>query len=117
MTAINAGRSSTDYSLVEALGTTMKSVFPKVYVIDMPDYGSSLGNSLVVATKQPTHLDNFARNVSQLQHPLLRLVAARSLDARIWEFQPDENDLVFTDDKAPVEQVIHRLIFRYLLGG
>jgi predicted membrane-bound spermidine synthase len=115
--AINAGRTATDYSLVEALGATMKTVFPKVYVIDVPDYGSSLGNSLVVATKQPTHIGNFVVNVNQLQHPLLRLVADRSLQARIWEFQPDETDLVFTDDKAPVEQVIHSLIIRYLLGG
>jgi hypothetical protein len=35
----------------------------------------------------------------------------------MWEFEPDPDDLVFTDDRAPVEQVIHQLIFRYLLGG
>ncbi len=115
--AINAGRTATDYSLVNALGATMKSVFPTVYVLDVPDYGSSLGNSLVIATKQPTQLDNFARNAGQLQHPLLRLVAARALNARLWEFHPPEDALVFTDDKAPVEQVIHNLIIRYMLGG
>lgn len=113
--AINAGRTSTDYSLVEALGGTMRAVFPNVYVIDMPDYGSSLGNSLVIATKQPTRLENFAQNVGQLQQPLLRVVADRSLHTRMWELPPGQ--VVFTDDKAPVEQVIHRLIFRYLLGG
>jgi predicted membrane-bound spermidine synthase len=113
--AINAGRTSTDYSLVEALGSTMRAVFPNVYVMDMPDYGSSLGNSLVIATKQPTRLDNFATNVAQLQHPLLRVVAARSLQTRMWELSP--GNFVFTDDKAPVEQVIHGLIMRYLLGG
>jgi predicted membrane-bound spermidine synthase len=115
--AINAGRTSTDYSLIEALGTTMKSVFPKVYVLDVPDYGSSLGNSLVIATKQSTQIENLAWNANQLHHPLLRLVAARSLNARIWEFQPGDDGLVFTDDKAPVEQVIHNLIIRYMLGG
>ncbi|NJN99255.1 MAG: fused MFS/spermidine synthase [Anaerolineales bacterium] len=113
--AINAGRTSTDYSLIEALGGTMQAVFPNVYVMDMPDYGSSLGNSLVIATKQPTNIDNFARNVTPLQNPLLRVVADRSLNTRIWELPPQE--FVFTDDKAPVEQVIHSLIFRYLLGG
>lgn len=113
--AINAGRSSTDYSLVNALGSTMATVFPTVYVMDIPDYGSSLGNSLVIATKQPTRLENFARNVTGLQHPLLRVVADRVLHTRMWELTPDT--LIFTDDKAPVEQVIHRLIFRYLLGG
>jgi spermidine synthase len=113
--AINAGRTRTDYSLVEALGGAMRAVFPNVYVLDIPDYGSSLGNSLVIATKQPTKIDNFALNAAQLQHPLLRVVAERSLHSRMWELSP--GPVVFTDDKAPVEQVIHRLIFRYLLGG
>lgn len=112
---INAGRTTTDYSLVEALGSTMRSVFPNIYVIDVPDYGSSLGNSLVVATKQPTRLDNFAHNAAQLKHPLLHLVASRAFNSGIWELQ--SSDIIFTDDKAPVEQVIHRLIIRYMLGG
>lgn len=113
---INAGRTSTDYSLVDALGATMKTVFPSVYVIDVPDYGSSLGNSLVVATKQPIQIDNFVTNASQLEHPLLQLVAARAYSSRIWELEPS-SDVIFTDDKAPVEQVIHRLILQYMMGG
>jgi spermidine synthase len=113
--AINAGRTNTDYSLVEALGHTMQAVFPQVYVIDIPGYGSTLGNSLVIATRQPTRLENFAINAGQLQHPLLRVVAERSLHTRMWELPSGE--VVFTDDKAPVEQVIHNLIFRYLLGN
>ena len=44
---------------------------------------------LVIATKQPTRLDNFALNVAQLQQPQLRVVATRSLSARMWELQPD----------------------------
>jgi predicted membrane-bound spermidine synthase len=112
---INAGRTSTDYTLVEVLGSTMKSVFPDVYVLDVPSYGSDLGNSLVIATKQPTQIDNFVLNTDQLQHPLLRLVAGRARSSQIWELQ--RTDIVFTDDKAPVEQVIHQLILRYMLGG
>ncbi len=113
--AINAGRTSTDYSLVDALGTTMASVFPNVYVLDVPDYGSSLGNSLVIATKQPTKLENFYQNAQQLQHPKLRLVASRALNSRVWQLEP--HGTIFTDDHAPVEQVIHNLIIRYIMGG
>ena len=117
--AINAGRTSTDYSLIEALGATIGTVFPNVYVLDVPSYGSSLGNSLVIATKQPTRIENFVTNVTQLRHVLLRTVANRALsaEARVWELRPGDTSLVFTDDKAPVEQVIHRLILRYLTGG
>jgi len=113
--AINAGRTSSDYSLVEALGSTMAMVFPTVYVLDVPDYGGTLGNSLVIATKQPTDIQNFGQNVSQLEHPLLQLVAKRSLANRIWKLEP--TGPVFTDDHAPVEQVIHNLIVRYITGG
>jgi predicted membrane-bound spermidine synthase len=112
---INAGRTATDYSLVEALGGTMKTVFPNIYVIDIPSYGSSLGNSLVIATKQPTRLGNFSQNAAQLQHPQLRVVAERAIGSNIWELKT--SSLIFTDDKAPVEQVIHELIIRYMLGG
>ncbi len=114
--AINAGRTATDYSLVETLGATMKTAFPNVYVLDAPSYGSTLGNSLVIATKQPTRLENFPANVALLDHPLLRLVADRALNSRIWELQPADDTIIFTDDKAPVEQVIHNLIANYLIG-
>lgn len=113
--AINAGRSSTDYSLVEVLGSTMGSIFPNVYVLDVPDYGSLLGNSLVIATKQPTQIQNFDTNVRHLTHPLLQTVAARSLEGGVWELDP--TGPVFTDDHAPIEQVIHSLIVRYISGG
>ncbi|MDM8519315.1 fused MFS/spermidine synthase [Anaerolineales bacterium HSG6] len=113
--AINAGRTATDYSLVDVLGTTMASVFPNVYVLDIPDYGSALGNSLVIATKKPTQLENFTTNLKEVEHPLLRVVAARSLTSRIFPLIPGE--VVFTDDHAPVEQVIHNLIVRYITGG
>ncbi|MFQ5577689.1 MAG: spermidine synthase [Anaerolineae bacterium] len=132
--AINAGRSATDYSLVVALGSTMKTVFPSVYVIDTPDSGYDLGNSLVIATRRPTRLANLAENAARLNHPLLQNVTGRALTSRLWEITcapgapfvagmgqlppnlPDACPAPFTDDKAPVEQVVHALILRYLLG-
>ncbi len=132
--ALNAGRTADDYSLVVAMGSTMKTVFPHVYVIDAPDFGSDFGNSLVVGTKQPSRLNNFADNAFLMENNLLRNVADRSLNSRIWEitcapetpFTPGINALPaalppacptpFTDDKAPVEQLLHGLILRYLTG-
>jgi spermidine synthase len=132
--AINAGRTDSDYSLVNALASTMKEVFPSVYVVDALDYGSDLGNSLIVATLQPTRPENLAANAALMQHPLLQDVAARALSARMWEVRCSGGQTwlpatpatttvpvqacvaPFTDDRAPVEQVIHRLILRYMLG-
>ncbi|HHJ06554.1 MAG TPA: spermine synthase [Anaerolineae bacterium] len=132
--AINAGRTHTDYSLVLALAAGMKAVFPKVYVIDAPDFGGDLGNSLIVATKQPTRLEDFFANAALLDNQFLQEMAAKTFETRLWQitcqpdapFMPGVGDLPatlpaacpppFTDDKAPVEQVVHGLVLRYLLG-
>jgi predicted membrane-bound spermidine synthase len=131
---INAARTATDYSLANVLASTMQSVFPSVYVLDSLDYGSDLSNSLVIGTVQPTHPDNLAANAALMSNPLLQDVAARSLGTRLWEVRCNGDETwspanpyttmvpieaclpTFTDDKAPVEQVVHGLILRYVLG-
>ena len=119
---------------MNVLASTMKRVFPSVYVLDSLDYGSDLGNSLVIGTIQPTRPDNLAANAALMSNPLLQDVAARSLGTRLWEVRCTGDETwspanpyttavpieacmpIFTDDKAPVEQVVHGLILRYVLG-
>ncbi len=114
--AVNVGRTHSDYSLVDAIAATMTQVFPSVYVIDEPDNGSPLGNSLVVATRQPTGLADFTANLPAFDHPLLAEVARRAApNARI-AASPAAAP-IFTDDRAPVEQVVHALILAYMFGG
>ena len=112
--AVNAGRTKTDWSLVEALASTLKSEFPSVYLVDLGDADYELSNVLIVATKQPTSLANLAANTELMTHPLLKQVAEASLD-HATEFT--DPSLVFTDDKAPVEQVIHGLILSFVAGN
>jgi spermidine synthase len=114
--AVNVGRTHTDYSLVDAIAATMARVFPSVYVIDEPDQGSPLGNSLVIATGKPTSMDDLRSNLARFQQPLLAEVVRRAVPhARV--SNPPVDAPVFTDDRAPVEQVVHQLILRHLLGG
>jgi spermidine synthase len=114
--AVNVGRTHTDFSLVDAIAATMAQVFPSVYVIDEPDQGSLLGNSLVVATVRPTSMRDLYANLARFEQPLLAEVARRAVPhARIPDLPVDTP--IFTDDRAPVEQVIHRLILRHLLGS
>jgi spermidine synthase len=109
---LNAGRTATDFRLLNALGATMQQVFPSVYTIDIPDQeGWSVINTLIVATKQPTQLANFAANARLLKNDLLKEIAASSI---VREFK--ETGLVFTDDKAPVEFVTDQMILGYALG-
>lgn len=113
--AVNVGRTRTDYSLVNAIAATLQTVFPSVYIVDEPHNDSSLGNSLVVATVRPTTLADLQANLPRFDQPLLAEVARRAApQAR--PAAPPPNTPIFTDDKAPVEQVVHALVLRYVLG-
>ncbi len=113
--AVNVGRTHTDYSLVDAIAATMSIVFPDVYVVDLPDEGSNLGNSLVVATKRPSSLSDFRANLPRFDQPLLAQLALQA-SARTRLAAPPPGTPIFTDDRAPVEQVVHALVLRHMLG-
>jgi len=107
--AVNAARASRDYRLVDALAATMRQVFPSVYLVDHPNNA----NTLIVATNAPTRLDDFRANVATLTDPNLRIVAAQALPtARV----ATQDTPIFTDDHAPVENLINDIILRYALG-
>lgn len=104
---INAGRTATDTRLVDALANTMKRVYPDVYVIDVP----TMANSMVVATNSPSRLENFAQNAARVDNPILKPIFDASLTkGNIREVQSNPDGLIFTDDRAPVEDVIDQII-------
>lgn len=110
---INVGRTFTDRRLIDALAGTLRSVFPSVYVVDVPDSF----NSLLYATRQPTRLENLIANRHQLPanaHPLLRDV----LDRALANVQPTpDSAIIFTDDWAPIEQWTNAVVIDFFLGG
>lgn len=115
--AVNAARSTDDYSLVDALASTMAQVFPSVYAVDESTEGFTLGNSLLVATAQPTTLADFQANAAALDpagQPLLAEMAGR---AAVTARPANISGPILTDDKAPIEQIIHGIMLRYLLRG
>ena len=111
--AINVGRTRTDWGLVQVLASTLKAEFPNVYTVDLAQPGYNLINVLVVATKQPTHLENLRANTELMSHPILQQVARDSIPRAVEFTQPT---VVFADDKAPVEQVVHGLILSFVAG-
>lgn len=103
---INVGRTETDYRLVEVISSTMRAVFPNVYIIDTERYA----NSIVVATNSPTALGNFEASVAA-QEPgsLVQTVGERSIESgNIREVT--EVTTLYTDDYAPVERVVDLII-------
>jgi spermidine synthase len=111
-TVINAGRTNNDFRLVEALAQTMHSVFPNVYIIDTQRFD----NSLIIATNAHTALSNFAANTNYLTSPLLEQVAQAAIaTGNIRE--EHKSTVYFTDDRAPVEQLIDEIIFDAVTSG
>jgi spermidine synthase len=129
--AINAGRTETDYRLVNVLAGTMKSVYPNVFVINIP----TAINSIVVGTNQPSTLAQFRANLDRLDQPILKQVAAvartnsceyvppsaqplsaqrSALSTDVCAFATVLGQTVFTDDLAPVEQVIDQILLGYI---
>jgi spermidine synthase len=111
---INVGRAPGDRRLINALSSTILSVFPSLYVVDLP----GTFNSLIYATRQPTTSENLYQNFASLQNsenPPELLVTVGSVAVASLQPQPD-NAQVFTDDKAPVEWITNNMVVRFLLS-
>lgn len=109
--AINVGRVPEDRRLVGAMTTTLASVFPSVHAIDVP---GSL-NTILVATVQPTSAQNLAHNLQTLA-PGAEPLLAQVLQTAHSNLVPNtESDIVFRDERAPVETIVDSLVVRYLI--
>lgn len=112
---INVGRSPTDRKLVNDLASTIQSVFPSAYVMDVP-YSY---NSIIYATLQPTQPADFFANLDQLSqrsefNPLLLM----SLSEAARNLQPTPPlDVVYTDDWAPIEWITNNMVLNFVLFG
>lgn len=108
--AVNAGRAPNDFRLVEALSRTMRSVFPTVFVIDLP---AGYLNSLIFASNSLISIDDAARRLANTDNATIQAIANRGINIRAVE----SAEGAFTDDLAPVEQVIHQMILGVAQSG
>jgi spermidine synthase len=111
--AMNVGRAPDDRRLVEAITTTLLKVYSTVHALDVP---GSL-NTILIATVQPTTAENLRQNLTQLQAQdadSLLLAAVETAVASLVPATP--GDVIFTDERAPVETIIDSLVIRYLLA-
>jgi predicted membrane-bound spermidine synthase len=122
--AINVGRAPADRRLIDDLVATISTVFPSVYVMDLPN----TFNSIVYATKQPTRIENLYANWLYLDtlpgvHPLLlHVVEVAIANQRVVESCEGSQiklgcGRVYTDDLAPVEWVTNRMILNFVFTG
>jgi predicted membrane-bound spermidine synthase len=112
---INVGRSPNDRRLIEGLAGTIGTIFPSVYVMDIP----GTFNSIIYATRQPTKIQNFYDNlVGVLARPDIPPVLARAMEYVVAYQQPTpDSQVVFTDDRAPIEWITNNMVLSYVLFG
>ncbi len=112
---INVAQIGGDRRLVDALATTIKQVFPCVYISDVPN----TFNSIIYATHSQTTVENlFANYLLMDSAGNMPLLLKDTLETTIINLQQvGKSDLVFTDDKAPVEQLVNRMLIDFYLTG
>ncbi len=107
--ALNTGHTTHDFRLVQAFVNTMRSVFPSVYVFNVPN----TFNTEIMATLQPTSLQTFKENLAQFAPDSLLGQVASEVIPIATEGRPN-GDIVFTDDRAPIEQITDQLLLNYI---
>jgi predicted membrane-bound spermidine synthase len=111
---INVGRTPNDRRLIEAMVGTIGSVFPSVYVVDVPQ----TFNSMVYATNQSTQPEDLNANLARLGAAGAPAFLLEVLQESADNLQPTPaSSVVFTDDRAPVEQLINSIVIRFILGN
>jgi spermidine synthase len=107
---VNVGRTESDYRLVRAVVATLRTIFPSTHVIPVPDSF----NAIVFATVRPSSMEDVAANLTTVDDPLLKEVGRQALA----HWRPMGADgPVFTDDRAPVEQLTNLILMDYFLKG
>lgn len=118
--AINVGRigggddpQGQDRRLVDAMTNTMQRVFPSVYTIDVPDSF----NTILVGTTQRTSPANVRDNLAGLPSSVSPLLK-QSILTTFQALRPNGvSDILFTDDRAPVETIINSMLINFFTGG
>jgi MFS family permease len=113
--AINVGRAPEDRRLIDGLVGTIQTVFPSVYVMDIPD----TFNSIVYATVQPTRIENLYQNLLYLytREDINPLLVHAMEKAVVYQQSLPETGVVFTDDKAPIEWLTNNLVLNFVFNG
>jgi spermidine synthase len=101
--AIKSGHCGADYRLVDALVNTLYAAgFASVYTEDMPGDAIDIN---IIATVSKTSVETLRANLAKEPSDSLIGTVAPYMLAVVKPAQAEKDGLVFTDDRAPVEQI------------
>ena len=117
--AINVGRTPTNFALVDALAATLRQVFPSVFVVDEPGRRTHWATRWSWPALQPVTLDQVRANAAALPAAMPEEFQrfAQQAVARARIAAPPVTAPVLTDDRSPIEQIVHGVIVDFLAGG
>ena len=107
--ALNTAHTTHDYRLVQAFINTMSQVFPSVYVFNVP----GTFNTEIMATVQPTSITTFRANLARFPSTSTMGQVASEVSPVVTQGHSDRG-LIFTDDRAPIEQITDQLLLSYI---
>ena len=110
---LNTGHTRTDFRLVQAFVNTMSAVFPGVYTFNVPD----TFNTEVMATNSPTSLQGFLNNLNTIPRGTDLGTVADEVAPVAQAAHAEPGGVVFTDDRAPIEQLTDQLLLNYISNG
>ncbi len=113
--ALNVGRTPEDEELLAGLVATIQTVFPSVYVMDVP----ATYNSMIYATVRETKWQNLENNYLLLEDDeLIEPILLQSIRIVLENRRPvPEGGMIFTDDKAPIERITNMMVLNNILYG
>jgi len=111
---INVGRSPQNRELVDDLTTTIGKIFPKIFIVDIPESF----NSMIFATKsQSTSWDNFIKNREILVTSGVPDLLIEAMDISIAGIaQEGQTGRTFTDDLSPIEWITNKIVLDFVFS-
>ena len=112
---INSASVPGDRRLINGLATTMGTIFPSIYTMDIP----GTLNTMIFATKQSTKAEDFAANFIALNNdPTVNPLLIHTMATTFANLKTGyEQTTVFTDDHAPIEWIVNDMVVKFILSG
>jgi hypothetical protein len=102
---VNVFDRSAKHDLLDAMGATMHQVFPSLERLSRPD-----GNHIVFAFAEKRALEETIAQLKNGAGPEWVRELSKKSAQEMAEFEPQPGAVVFTDDKAPIEQMTRKML-------
>ena len=102
---VNVLDTSPRQDLMEAMGATLKQVFPSVERLS-----TAKGNHILFAFAQKHFVADTLARLKQSEGPAWVQALEQEAAERMTEFEPRAGAVIFTDDRAPIEEMTRRML-------